>query len=81
MTGVVWIIAFVIHRISLELFAPDQPLYDIAAGATNLNGAARADLWFQILSIWMPLIAVMGIFSWAIIREYKRQVSSSVQRV
>ena len=79
--GILNIISVAVHLMGTELFAPGQPLHELASGGTALNGASRADLWFEILSIWMPLAAFLGIWAWALIREYKRQVSSSVQRV
>lgn len=78
--GVVTIIAAVIHRASVELFAPESPLHEIASQATLLNGAARADLWFQIIGIWTPLLVIGGMFAWTLIREYRRQVATAVQR-
>jgi hypothetical protein len=79
--GVVMIISVVIHRIGIELFQPGSPLYELAAGAENLNGAARAQLWFEILTIWMPLMAAAGIIAWAVFREYRRQARTAVQPV
>jgi hypothetical protein len=78
--GVITIISAVIHRVGVELFAPDQPLYSIATDGTEvMNGAARADLWFQIISIWTPLLAFGGIMAWAVIREYRRSVTTATQ--
>jgi len=78
--GVISIIAVVIHRVSLELFAPDTPLHKIASDGTSvMDGAARADLWFEILSIWMPLMAMGGIAVWMLIREYRRQVQTATR--
>lgn len=71
--SIVVIIAVVIHTIGLELFRPGTPLYDLAASASNMNGQKRADLWWQILSIWVPLMASGGIMLWGVIREYRRQ--------
>lgn len=79
--GTVTIIAVVIHRIGIELFAPESGLHEIASvGTQAMNGAARADLWFQILSIWVPLGAFTGIIAWSLIREYRRTVSTAAQR-
>jgi sterol desaturase/sphingolipid hydroxylase (fatty acid hydroxylase superfamily) len=77
---VVWIVAVVIHRMGIELFQPGSPLYEIAAnGNSNVNGAQLADLWFQILSIWVPLMAAGGILAWAMIREYRRQTITAAR--
>lgn len=78
--GVVSIISSVIHLMAVELFAPESPLHEVASGATNLDGATRADLWFEILSIWVPLLAIGGILAWGMVREYRRQVSTAMTR-
>lgn len=71
--SVIWMICLVIHRIAVELFAPDKPLHEIAASATHFNAASKASLWFEILAVWVPLIAGAGILAWALVREYRRQ--------
>lgn len=79
--GVIWIIASVIHLMAVELFAPGTPLWQTATdGTAVMNGTARASLWFQILSVWVPVIAAIGIFAWALIREYRRTVTTATQR-
>jgi len=79
--GVITIIAVVIHLIAVELFAPGTPLHRVASAGVALEGAARADLWYEILSVWMPLLAFGGILAWATIREYRRQaITAAVQR-
>jgi len=78
--GVITIIASVIHRASVELFAPESPLHKIASdGTATLEGAARADLWFQILAIWVPILSIGGILAWALLREYRRQVATATR--
>lgn len=79
--GIIYIIAAVIHLMGLELFAPGTPLYEFAATATNLNGQERADLWYQIIAIWVPLLSMGGITAWAVLREYRRQAVTALQRV
>lgn len=80
MLGTIYIIAAVMHRMSLELFAPNTVLYDLAAtGNANMNGAARAALWFEILSVWMPLLVIGGITAFVVIREYRRQVQTATR--
>jgi hypothetical protein len=71
--GVTWIISIVIHIISIELFAPGTPLHELATGVVMFDGGAKADLWHEILAVWVPLIAAAGICAWAFIREYRRQ--------
>jgi hypothetical protein len=79
--AVIWIIAAVVHRIGLALFAPGQPLFELAANGNQvLNGASRAWLWSQILIMWVPLIAAGGILVWAVFREYRRGAATAVTR-
>lgn len=79
--AVVTIISTVIHLMAVELFAPESPLHTFASdGTAAVNGAARADLWFQILAIWVPLMAFGGILAWGVIREYRRQVTTAARR-
>jgi len=78
--GVITIISAVIHRIGVELFAPNKPLHEIASdGTAVLNGAARADLWFQIITVWVPLLAIGAIFAWSLLREYRRQIATATR--
>jgi len=77
LVGVITIISTIIHTIAIELFGPDTKLYDLATQATEFGGAAKADLWFQILAIWAPLIATAGIVLWAFVREWRRQSTTA----
>ena len=71
---VVWTVAILIHRIGISLFQPGSPLYGIATSGTEvLNGPERAELWSQILVIYMPVLVGGGVIAWAFIREYQRQ--------
>jgi len=80
--GVIWIIAIVIHLMGINLFAPGTPLHVLASTGTEaMDGAARADLWYEMLTLWVPLIAAGGITAWAMVREYRRQAVTAVQRV
>lgn len=75
---VVYIISGLIHYLSTELFNPDGVLYGIAANGTQaMNGAARAQFWFEILSVWVPLMAIGGITAWAVVKEFKRQTQTA----
>jgi len=79
--GVIWLISSVIHLIAVELFAPGKPLYSVATDGTSvMNGTERATLWFEILAVWVPVLAAIGILAWALLREYRRQVATAVQR-
>jgi hypothetical protein len=76
--GVVWIIDLTVHLISVQLFAPDGTLYQIATdGTENLNGADHANIWFQWLAVYMPLTVGAGILAWAFMREYRRQIGTA----
>jgi hypothetical protein len=78
--GVIIIISAVMHRLGVEIFAPESPLHSIASQGAAMNGASRADLWFEILAIWMPLLGVGFAFAFMLMREYRRQVSTAAQR-
>lgn len=68
----VTIIAIAWHRISIELFAPTTPLYQAGESATNLNGGQLAAQWFEIGTVWLPVIVVCGIWTWVLMRAFRR---------
>jgi hypothetical protein len=77
--GVVWTICVLIHYISILLFQPGSPLWRVATDGTEVvNGAARATLWFEALSVYIPLLVAGGIVAWAFAREYRRQAVTAV---
>jgi len=76
-SGVIAIISVIIHRVGVELFAPESPLHDVASRATTLGGAEKADLWFQILGIWVPMLGLGFAMAYLLMREYRRQVSTA----
>lgn len=79
--GVIIIISVVIHLIGVQLFAPDAPLHVLASSGTEaLNGAERADTWYQILAVWVPLGSSTCIMLWAFIREFRRQRATAASR-
>ena len=80
LAGTLIIIASVIHRAAVELFAPESPLHRIASdGTATLNGAARADLWFEILAIWVPILVAAFAGAFILVREYRRQVATATR--
>jgi hypothetical protein len=78
-SGVLVLVSVLIHRIGLELFAPNTPLHDLASQGVHMNGAERADLWFQILGIWFPLLGLGFAFTYLIVKEYRRQVTTAAR--
>lgn len=77
--GTLMMISVIIHLISVELFKPESALHAVASdGTATLDGAAKADLWFQILSVWMPLAVFAAAMVWVMIREYRRQIQTAV---
>lgn len=80
-SGVIVAISVVIHVIALELFAPGTALHVLASEATNLRGGARADLWYQILVMWVPLGGLFVAGSWPIVRAYRRQATTAARAV
>jgi len=80
--GVIYIIAIIIHLMGIELFSPGTPLYNLATdGTQTMNGAERAQLWYEILTVWVPMLAMGGITCWGFIREYRRQAVTAARRV
>lgn len=77
LVGVISLISFTIHRIAISLFGPQSPLHATASQGTAFDGAARADLWFEIIAVWAPLIVIGGIVTWAFLREWRRQVTTA----
>jgi hypothetical protein len=74
-------ISIVIHFIGVELFAPGTQLYNLAtSGTAVLNGTAKASLWFELLVVWIPLLAIMGVWTWVAVSTYRRQAVTAVQR-
>jgi hypothetical protein len=78
--GVVTLISIIVHRVSVLLFAPGSSLYGIASSATHFNAGSKAWLWFQIIAIWAPLLAIGGIWLWVLVREFRRQVTTATAR-
>lgn len=79
--SVITIIAAIVHFMSVELFAPGSTLWGVATdGTAVLNGTARAAFWFEILAVWVPMGAIVGIWLWVMVRIYKRQAITGVQR-
>lgn len=82
LVGVIYIVAVVVHLMGIQLFGPASPLHQLATSGTGtMNGAARADTWYEIITIWVPLLAVGGISAWAFIREYRRQAVTAARSV
>lgn len=79
-SAVIAIISVVIHMMALYLFAPDTALHALASQATLLNGADRADLWYQILVMWVPLGGLLVAAVWPLARAYRRQAATAVQQ-
>jgi len=80
-TGVLTVIAIVIHRMGVELFSPDGVLYGVATDGTgNVNGTANAQLWYEIIAIWAPLAVLGFAVVYTLVRIYKRQVQTAAAR-
>jgi len=78
--GVISVIASVVHLMAVELFAPGSPLFALATDGTSvMNGTARANLWFQILAVWIPVAVFVSIWIWVGIRKWRRTVQTATQ--
>lgn len=81
-SGVIAIISVIVHVMAIELFAPGTGLHMVASSGTELmNGAARADRWYQIFAIWIPLGGLFVSVAWPLVRSYRRQSATAYQRV
>lgn len=78
--AVIWLVVFVVQNIMIRLVQPGSSLYETGVEATNLNGAALANQWFQIIVIWIPLIIYGGTLLWITVRLYKRQAATAIAR-
>lgn len=79
---VIYVITSIIHLISVELLAPGTPLYETATdGTAALNGQQFADFVFMATTTWIPLMVVVGITAYVMVREYRRQSATAVQQV
>jgi len=78
--GVVSIIASIIHLLSVELFAPDNPLYQFATQSEVFHNTARANFMGEFLIVWLPLLLLGGVWAWVFTREYRRLRSTAVRR-
>lgn len=70
---VVTLVAIIWHRMAVGFLDPSGTLYEIAADATNLGGASLASWWHSIGVMWLPLIAIGGIWLYVFVREFRRQ--------
>lgn len=71
--AIIAIISLVVHYIAVSLLAPGTPLFAIAADATTLSGQQRAQTWYQILAMWVPMGGLLVAAAWPMIRAYRRQ--------
>lgn len=80
--AVVTLVAVVMNRISLELLQPGSALYNVATTGTDaLGGTEFANFVWQACAIWIPLLCVIGIMAWAMLREYRRQAVTATRAV
>jgi hypothetical protein len=77
--GVVTMLMFILHRISVELLAPGSKLWAIATTDTAvMDGTRHATTMFEVVAVWMPVLFIAGIWTWVLIRAYKRQVQTAI---
>lgn len=78
--GVITIMMFIIHRVSIGIFAPGNGLYEVATDGTDvMGGPEHATFLFEVIAIWMPILFIGGIWMWVAIRIYKRQVQTAAR--
>lgn len=74
---IVYLVSAVIHLVSSAIFAPDMGLYEeVANSGSTLPGAEWAQLYYEVGSMWVPMIAVGGITLWLLYMEYRRIVAT-----
>jgi len=80
--SVVTIIAVVVHFMGLELLQPGTPLYAVATdGTQNVGGPAFAEIVWQSVAIWIPLLSIAGVLAYALLREYRRQAVTATRPI
>ena len=79
--SVVTIIAIVVHFLGVELVAPGTTLWDMTAAYSGgeLSVMSNISLWFEVLVVYIPLIAIGGVWLWTVVKTYKRQVQTAVR--
>jgi len=79
--GAVTIMMFMFHRIGVEIFAPDNTLYQATVPGTEvLDGAETMTYLFEVITIWMPVLFIAAIWAWVAIRSWRRMTQTAVQR-
>jgi hypothetical protein len=78
--GILSIICVVVHLMAVELLGPSTELFALATeGTENVNGTENAYLWYQIIAIYAPFGSFVGMIAWAVVREYRRAVSTAAR--
>lgn len=78
-SGIIIIISVIVHTMAIELMAPGTALHASATMATNLQGPARADLWYQIFVQWIPVAGLFTSVAWPFVRAYRRQSATALR--
>lgn len=77
--SVITIIMIVLHRIGVEMFAPGSALWEVATDGTEvMSGAQHANMLFQVIVVWMPMLFIGGVWLYVAIRAWKRQVQTAI---
>jgi len=73
--AVVWIVAFVIHYLSVLLFSPGSAVYELGVENSlgDWGGSAWASQMHDVLVLWLPLSIALFSLVFALIVEYERQ--------
>lgn len=76
----VLLMASAIHLVAVSIF-PAMDDSAVADTSGTFNGdEVREDIRVT-LSVWVPLIMSAGTIVWGLVREYRRQLDTSVRRV
>lgn len=76
---IVYLFSAVTHLTASAILSPDQALYqNFANSGSTLPGGEWAQLYYEVGSMWVPMIAVGGITLWLLYMEY-RKISATQQ--
>lgn len=63
----------------IMIVAPDTQLYELAAGASQVNGSSHAQFWFEIAVLWGPLIGYAVALAFPFTRNYRQSLRAGVR--
>lgn len=78
--GIVTTVAIFGRRLAVDIVGPGTALYQMAS--SGIYGSPQlAATYFEALAVWVPWLAVIGVISAALYREFRRQRVTQQRRV